>query len=90
MIIALLTAEAAESAFAFGHQDCPCCNNACSSASKCHDNVPVCICIYQLVQSSLTKTDLLPELIFAGYFRQKPRFAYLYQANDDIFHPPKA
>lgn len=90
MILALLAGVVSEAAYAFGHQDCSCCKDECHNATKCHNNVRVCSCNYQTIQSFLAKNSIFLNLIFSGYLLPRYNFTYIYQASDDIFHPPKA
>lgn len=90
MIAVLVFAFTLEVTYAVNHEDCACCKAKCHSAPKCHNTTKTCACNYQMTVMVLAKDNTLPIFIFAGYFKQNLNLGYLYQASDDIFHPPRA
>lgn len=91
IISALAGTFMGEAVYANNHKDCSCCAvNKCHSNDKCHTTPKVCICIYQIPQLCLSKSDALPAPILTGYLVKNARLAYFYLSIKDIFHPPKA
>ena len=73
------------------HQNCSCCNNKCQGAKNCHETAKACLCSYSApLQVCLFKSNILPKLVFSGFFTQGASYSYVYLSKKDIFHPPKA